>query len=258
MISMRKTISLLTLIIAIVIFAISAYELFSIYSEYGKADTEYNELSQQYVNKNISAGASDSGASSLPENSWDIDFESLKDINSDIVAWISVPACGISYPIVQTDDNSKYLTKTFELNDNKSGSIFVDHDCKSDFTDFNTIIYGHNMKNGSMFGSLKKLYQDTALMEGAPYFEIILPGNIVKRYEIFSYYIDSSVSTSYVLTNTEEDDQAYLDYIMPKTIKNRGISVSTDDHIVTLATCSGSSGSKKRFFVHGVLVEGQQ
>lgn len=256
---MRKTISLLSLVIAVVIFAISAYELFSIYGEYNKADSEYNELSQQYVKKNISAGASDSGTSSLPEkSSWDIDFDSLKDINPDLVAWISVPSCGISYPIVQTSDNSTYLAKTFELSKNSSGSIFMDHDSKTDFSDFNTIIYGHNMKNGSMFGSLKKLYQDETAIEEAPYFEIILPGNIVKRYEIFSYYIDNSVSTSYVLTKTEEENQEYLDYIVPRTIKKRGVSVSTDDNIVTLATCSGRSGSKKRFFVHGVLVKGQQ
>ena len=252
---MRRKISLFTLVIAIAIFAVSVYQLYSIYSGYGKAKNEYNDLSERYVKSGESAGALSSGISSSEDSEWNIDFDALREINPEIVGWISVPACNISYPIVKTEDNQKYLSKTFELKTNKSGAIFMDKDNSSDFSDFNTIIYGHNMKNGSMFGSLKMLYNQMGLADVYPYFEIILPGNEVRRYKIFSYYIDDSRSTSYVLTDNAENDQIYLDYVLPRSIEKMDVEVTKDDNIVTLATCSGAAGSEKRFFVHGVQVE---
>ena len=80
-----------------------------------------------------------------------VDFESLQKVNEDIIGWIRVSALGISYPIAQSTDNDYYLHRTFERVDNFAGCIFMEYQNHSDFSDKNTIIYGHNMKNGSCF-----------------------------------------------------------------------------------------------------------
>lgn len=111
-----------------------------------------------------------------------VDFESLKKVNEDIIGWIRVNALDISYPIAQSTNNDYYLHRTFERVDNFAGCIFMEYQNHSDFSDKNTIIYGHNMKNGSMFGTLRKFYEDE-VYEKAPYFWIYTPDKIY-RYDI--------------------------------------------------------------------------
>ena len=84
-----------------------------------------------------------------------VNFDVLRDINPDCVGWIEIPGTNISYPIVQGRDNDHYLRLNFEGKYSVGGVIFLDHRCDSDFDRTNTIIYGHNMRDGSMFGSLK-------------------------------------------------------------------------------------------------------
>lgn len=91
-----------------------------------------------------------------------IEFGELQKINPDIVAWIRIDGLGIDYPVVQGEDNEHYLYYTFRGEANVAGSIFLDYRNKADFSDSKIILYGHNMKNGSMFGSLKK-YQDESV-----------------------------------------------------------------------------------------------
>ena len=88
----------------------------------------------------------------------EVDFEELQKMNSDVIGWIEVEAIPeISYPIVRGEDNDYYLHRTFKKANNSAGSIFVDYRNGQYFGDCNTIVYGHNMKNGSMFGKLKWL-----------------------------------------------------------------------------------------------------
>lgn len=93
-----------------------------------------------------------------------IDWKKLKKINSDIVAWIKIPGTKINYPVVQAKDNKEYLHKTFFKNYNSSGCIFLDSGCKKDFSSDNNIIYGHHMRNGSMFATLVK-YKERSFWE---------------------------------------------------------------------------------------------
>lgn len=246
---MRSVLLKILIIIAIIIFSFSGWKLYSIFHEYGEADKEYDSISEEYVKEKTTQDIED------PNDRWDVDFESLAGINEDIVAWIEFPACSINYPVVQAEDNEYYLTHTFEKKDNKSGGIFLDMENKNDFSDHNSIIYGHNMKNGSMFGRLKKLYQETNLRSSNPYFYIILKDNTVLKYEIFSYYIDNYNSSAYSIPQTEEELETYIEYCKSHTIETISIPVDKDDKIVTLATCSGAAGSDKRFLVHGVLVD---
>ena len=96
-----------------------------------------------------------------------VDFESLQSINPEVIAWIQIPALDISYPVAKGTDNAYYLHHMINGETNKSGSIFMDYHNQEDFTDRNTIIYGHNMRDGSMFGTLEK-YQDPGVYDVYP------------------------------------------------------------------------------------------
>ena len=113
-----------------------------------------------------------------PSGYLQIDFAGLQAVNPDVIAWIDIPGLSVSYPVVQGEDNSYYLHHLFTGEYNSSGSIFADCHNQPDFTDQNTIIYGHNMKNGSMFGTLSH-YQDQVLWEENPYFYLYVPGKVL-------------------------------------------------------------------------------
>lgn len=94
-----------------------------------------------------------------------VDFKALKKINPDIVAWIRIPDTSIDYPVVQGNDDSYYLTHTFKKTEHVAGAIFLDSDNNADFSDDKNIIYGHNMKDGSMFRGLRNFLGDKFLKE---------------------------------------------------------------------------------------------
>lgn len=160
-------------------------------------------------------------------------------------------ALDISYPVVQGKDNAYYLHHLFSGESNINGSIFVDCHNQPDFTDQNTIVYGHNMKNGSMFGTLDK-YQDQTLFEQHPEFYIYLPGKILK-YRIFSCYAGRTGSEGYRYHFPEaEDFQIFLDTVSSYGDYDTGTELSVTDRIVTLSTCVNSRRNY-RYLVHGKL-----
>ncbi len=120
-----------------------------------------------------------------------IDFASLLEINPDTIGWIHVPDTKIDYPIVQSPDNQYYLHKDFEGNDSVYGAIYLDADSKSDFGGWNNPIYGHHMKDGSMFKDVVK-FKDQGFFENHRYFEIYTPERTIHLKTLGCYYSDSS------------------------------------------------------------------
>ena len=181
-----------------------------------------------------------------------VDFMALQGINDDIVGWLKVGALDISYPVTQASDNEYYLHLTFELVQNAAGCIFVDYQNRPDFQDDNTIIYGHNMKDGSMFGTLKNFVQD-GVYESDPYFWIYTPERIYK-YEIFNCSTVGAVSNTYTLEfGSRKEFQNYLDKaLMQSQVDSSKVKVKSSDKIVTLSTCTGDE--ETRFVVQGKLV----
>ena len=184
----------------------------------------------------------------------EVDFTALSKKNQDVVAWVYMGACGISYPVVQGEDNDYYMKITFEGNRNSSGAIIMDYRDDKKLGDWNTFIYGHNMKNGSMFGSLKKLLKDETLIENDPYIYVFIPGWIY-RYEVFSYYKDAPDSKMYWTADTLQEYRQYIRDAHSLAVKDLGVETSEDNNMVTLVTCSGSGSEKQRFFVHGEFVD---
>lgn len=184
----------------------------------------------------------------------EVDFKELSKINPSLVAWLYVEGAQINYPVVQGADNEFYLHHTFEMKKNSAGCVFMDYEVNEDLTSWNTFIYGHNMKNGTMFGHLKNFINNGANYEKYPYIYIFRPDGIY-RYEIFSYYLDKTDSKMYYTCDTFDEYRAYLREATKLSVKECDIKAKADDNIVTLVTCSGSGVNKKRFFVHGVFLD---
>ena len=162
----KKSDVLLTiaLIVAIAVFCYAAFNLYHIYTEYKKGTDEYNQIEEMAVTERDADSAEVAGPNAQLKPPIEVDFDKLKSVNEDVVGWIYVDALpDISYPIVKGKDNQTYLHQTYEKNYNFAGTIFVDYENSGDFSDCNTLVYGHNMKNGSMFGHLKKFRENDKL-----------------------------------------------------------------------------------------------
>ena len=243
-----QIVSNVILVIAVGVFLFSGFKLYGIFSEYRKGESEYNSLKDIAIQTNAPEVSEE-----VPEE-FKVDFEKLKGINPDVVGWIRFDEPSqISYPVVKGPDNDKYLKTTFEGKRNAAGSLFMDVDNEADFSDKNTFIYGHNMKNGSMFGQLRK-YKTKSFCEENPYFYIYTLDGKVSTYQVFSVCIVKDISRSYVKQYSgTEDFQDYIDYIRGISKYNVDVEVTGESQIVSLSTCTNVSDDE-RLLVHGVKV----
>lgn len=240
-------VSNIILVIAIVLFAVSAYKLYGIFSEYNKGDKEYQKIQDLVINTDKK--------DDTKEETFSVDFEKLLEMNSDVVGWIRFDEPSeINYPVVQGRDNEEYLKRTFEANTNKLGTLFVDVNNPGDFSGRNTFIYGHNMKNGSMFAQLLK-YKDDSFYKEHPYFYIYTPDGKVRTYEIFSAGVVKDTSDSYIMDYADDAAfQTYIDYIKQQSAYPTSAEVTTASKIVSLSTCTNVRDDE-RFLVHGVMIK---
>ena len=252
----------------------AAFMIFKTARDYKAASDEYDSL-RQYASEEVNATETAEKVSDIKpieleeaeerkelksnENREDfpemeVDFKALREKNPDTVGWLYVGSCGISYPILQGEDNDYYMNHTFEGTVNSSGAIIMDYRDDKYLKDWNTFIYGHNMKNGSMFGSLKKLLKDETLYDSDPYIYVYLPGYIY-RYKIFSYYKDKPDSKMYWTADTLQEYRQYIRDALSLSVRDLGVETSEENNMVTLVTCSGSGAGKMRFFVHGEFID---
>ena len=189
-----------------------------------------------------------------------VDIEGLKKKNPDITAWIYMPCLDISYPVVKETEIDEYLHKTFDGKENYAGSLFEDVLSDEKFCGMHDMIFGHNMKDGSMFGKLKEIYssKDADLLKDNPYVYIYTE-DTVYRYEAFAYEITNVGSEAYSeVTNADEYD-AFIERVFSSDQWGLKKEISFDERpsILSLSTCSGFAGSKKRFVIH-TYKEGQK
>ena len=227
----------IVLIVAICIFCYAAFNLYHIYTEYKKGTDEYNSISEMAVTERDPDQVEEiDQPDEQPVAPVSIDFDSLRSINEDVIGWIYMEALPeISYPVVQGEDNN--------------------YENKRDFSDCNTLVYGHNMKNGSMFGMLKKYRADETLYNTSKYFWILTPEKDY-RYEIIAAYTTSVNSDTYTLF--KGPGKEFLEY-EKKMFQNSEIrtdatasEANVKDKIVTLSTCTGNQAT--RFVVQGKRV----
>lgn len=185
-----------------------------------------------------------------------VDFDRLKEINPDIYAWIYIPGTEVDYPVLQNEDNSYYLTHDANGNNSVDGAIYSETINSKKFDDFNTVLYGHNMKNGSMFRSLHS-YEEPDFLDDHRYVYIYTSESIIV-YKVFAVYRydDRHILNSYDFSD-DEIKKSYIEYIfnmknLYATVKNDE-TVDVDSRILTLSTCCGNES--ERLLVQAVQIE---
>ena len=185
-----------------------------------------------------------------------IDFVGLQEINPEIYAWIEIPDTKINYPILQHEgeDQAYYLTRDLYGASNQAGSIYTEDYNNKDFQDYHTVLYGHNMKNGSMFGRLRK-FRNSEFCKENPYFYIYTPDGKEITYHIYSVAVVKDDADTYKISFASDPNyQAFIDFTYSSAEYTTGVEVSTDEEIVTLSTCTASSDDH-RLVVHGVKIQ---
>lgn len=180
-----------------------------------------------------------------------MDFTALQEVNQDILGWIVIPGTPISYPLLQGKDNDYYLDHTWKKAKSVVGSIYMEYRNDPALADFNTIIYGHRMNNGTMFAALK-YFKDKSYWQKHPNV-YITDDNGSHTYEIFAAYeVPVGGDTYYLGFPEEESRQEFIDYCLEQSVIQTGVVPETYDRILTLSTCTGR-GHDTRWVVQAVL-----
>lgn len=221
----KRFITLIQLIFIIVII-LASIKLYKWYNENKRNDDILDDISNAITEE---------------DNEMKVDFEKLKSINKNTVAYIKVNGTNVEYPVVQYTDNSFYLTHSFDDSYNSSGWIFTDYRNKFDGTDKNIIVYGHNRRNGTMFANLREaLNKEWYDIEENRKIRFITENeNCI--YEIFSIYKIED-EDYYITTNFNTIKYGeFLNTIKKRSISDFGIDINEDDKVLTLSTCDNNN-----------------
>lgn len=182
-----------------------------------------------------------------------VDFEALKNINSDVVGWIYLEDSKVNFPVVQGEDNHEYLYWLINGEYNGAGTPFLDYRNAPDFSDRNTVIYGHNMNNGAMFADIHK-YEDQEYYDAHPVIWLLTPERNY-RLEVFAGYKTGLDANAWQMFFTSDEEyREWLDTAMEKSAFESAVTPMLEDRIVTLSTCSDSA-NQIRFVLLGVIRE---
>lgn len=235
---MRKALFNILIIALLIVIAVSGYNLWKIFSEYHKGTKEYDKTAAAYVS--VSSGESSSGDTTAgsvePACPITVDFDSLREENEDVVGWIYCEDTQVNYPVLQGDNNDQYLHHMINGEYNSSGSIFMDSECKPDLSDINTIIYGHHMKNGSMFAALHQ-YTDQSYYDEHKVMWYLTPQHTY-RLDIIAGYVGESKSVAYSNFSTQKELEDYLDFARSKSTFVPDEFPEDIRHIFILSTCA--------------------
>ena len=230
------------LIVAVCVFVFSLYQLVMMLIPYHTGGKEYEEIQDLA----ISADSDGTGFS--------VDFDALLEINPDTIAWIRFDEPSIiNYPVVKSADNNEYLTKTFAENDNKLGAIFMDMRNSSDFSDRNTIIYGHHLNVSPDMFSRLHLYEDEEFCKEHPDFYIYTPDGKVRTYTVFSAGVVNAAADNYDIEfASDEEFEQYIELCRESSNYQVDVDVNAQSQIISLSTCTGDQRDE-RFLLQGVL-----
>lgn len=195
----------------------------------------------------------------LPDNP--VDFAAKQAENPDICAWISIPGTVIDYAVLRSGNDTEenfYLHRDEQRNYRYAGSIYMQKINAPDFSDPNTILYGHNMRNGSMFAALHK-YKKAAFFNENQYIYVYIPGHIL-TYRIYSAFVydDRHILNSFNFYDDAEYDAFLQQTLSPTSMTKQvrpDVAVTTEDRILTLSTCT--TRDSERYLVEGVLIHDQ-
>ncbi len=238
---------IIILSICIIAAAVALYMYYSISNDYEKSDVLYENTVTDYTVRN--------GDMSAP---WyemlGVNMKGLKEKNNEIIGWLFFENEDISYPILRSEDNEKYYRTAYDNTKASAGSIFMESLNSPDFSDLHTIIYGHNMKNLSMFGKLKYYKENDDYYDSHKYFQIIMPDRKY-RYEVIAYKdVDAEGDFFTIYKQDSKDFKNFIeDKILKGSLINNNVELNDDSQVVSLSTCTASD--EKRFAVSAVKID---
>jgi len=258
----RNIVAVLVLLISIGMVGFSGSQIINVERGYHEGNTAYDALRKQ-VRKNSPADylpvtqQTDTGAGEVSmdeptvfEPLSGIDYEALKTVSKDASAWLYCPDTVIDYPVMEASDYYYYLYHLPDGTQNLNGSLFIDYNCASDFSDLLTIIYGHHMKSGSMFGSLKG-YKDQRYFNEHPYMYLYTQQGNYRIELIYGCVIGAGQWRERAFMYAENVD-ALIAYAAYNTTFESGAVYSQGDRVVALSTCSYEFDDA-RYVVIGIL-----
>lgn len=226
--------------------------------DYIRGESDYHEASQTAAVPPLEVvPLPEEGEQAPPDPNFDlladVDLDSLRETNEDVRGWIVIPDTALSYPVVQCGDNRYYLNHTWKGKRNSAGAIFLEWQVSGDFDDFSTLIYGHRMRNETMFGTLRE-YKDIEYWRQHPSVYLVHDGGI-GRYDIYAAFEAGVRSQVYRLAFPKrEDKEEFIAYGLENSAIDTGLAPSADSRIITLSTCTGR-GHATRWVVQAVLTE---
>ena len=240
----EKIVLLIVLLICISIMIISGIKILKWLDENKKNSEIYEEIQNSI---SIDDKIEDN-------NKYNIDFNSLIKKNKDTVAWIKVNGTDIEYPVVKTTDNEYYLTHSFDKSYNSAGWVFMDYKNKLDGNDKNIVIYAHNRRDGSLFGTLKNILEKNWQDSTENYIIPFITEKEKVEYQVFSVYTTEE-EDYYITTNfkTENEFEEFIDKIEARSKKDFGVNVKKEDKILTLSTCADNN--KYRVVLHAKKIK---
>lgn len=223
-------------IINLILISIVAFSLFKIVDKQIKYSKDIKVYSE--INK-------------IASNNSDMLDKSMLEVNNEYKFWIKVENTNIDYPVAQGKDNDYYINHDFNKNENISGAIFLDY--RNNFiNDLNTIVYGHHMRNETMFNNLVK-FKDSNFFNEDNKIKIIYDGKELE-YKVFSVYVIDD-KNNYLITNFNNSNEYnnYIKEIRDRSLYKNDVEVTDKDKIITLSTCSFEFEGA-RTVVHGKLI----
>ncbi|WP_343210285.1 class B sortase [Anaerolentibacter hominis] len=256
----------LSMAVLLVIFLFSAARLIRYHQEAKKNSNIYEELVSETVRVPEQMPMLQEENEPVREEQTDehwspryIDFDKLALINDEIIGWITAEGTSVDYPVVQTDNNEFYLNHDINKNVSSYGAIFADADAELSGNPFNTVLYGHHMKNGQMFGELKK-YREPEFRERYPYFTYTDQSGS-RKFEIFAVCVtDANENGRNFLPyhrytgGSEEENEEFLGKVHELALYETGVEAAGNDQIMILSTCTYEV-ENGRMFVVGKLVD---
>ncbi len=165
------------------------------------------------------------------------DLAALQAVNPDVLGWIYIPGTIISYPLLQGEDNNYYLNYTWDYQPSYRGSIYLDCKNSPDLTDYNTIIFGHNLLDDTMFSDLHK-YKDPEFWKSQPHIYLVTADGI-HRYRIYAAFEVPTNVIAYRLRFDDTQKQEFIDSGLAWSIHDAGVTPTVEDRFLTLSTCTG-------------------
>lgn len=241
-------------------FAITALIFVNKLLEYKKLDDIYESVGSEVldeVEKETSGvlGSIENTEEEKPYIPFEYNHEALLSINRDGIGYLYIEALDLKLPLVQTSDNNYYLRRAFNGEENMGGCLFEDSRISKGLYAENVIIYGHNMKNDTMFGTLDKYTDSEFLNTDENNIIYVFTDKLVKKYKIFSCYTTEPSGDTFTYNFASVDElRNYAVTMKAKSQYDTGVDVSEANQILTLSTCA-TNNNKQRFIVHGVLIE---